>query len=178
MKLRVKAAGAATVLAICGLAVVGCSSDDGKTGSAPAIPTTVAVQVQMWDPCTMSDDLIRRAGLDPTTKQVQPIPSTRSKICRWKGVDVIVDVLSQPDRTIQDLRQKGDNHDFQDVLVGGRPALMYTSGAQTPSLTMDVAFSLHGGVVDLVVIKRSESRRPAVDSARQISAVLVEGLPQ
>jgi hypothetical protein len=157
---RIAAAAACVLTAV--LAAAGCSSSGGSTSE------TTHNNTPIFDPCTqISDDILRQAGLDPSSKDkdVAGVHYKGWDLCGWKPVNFDiwgvtsygVTVYSTNGESLEQVRNDSFNNHFADVTVAGHNALQFHSGGTDPALDCDVAFATSvNGVID-VSIDRNEA---------------------
>ncbi|NLU82097.1 DUF3558 domain-containing protein [Rhodococcus sp. HNM0569] len=170
------AACAAALLAVA-LGATGCS-ESGETDT----PTTSTV-AQPWDPCTISDEALRRATLDPATEgpglTADP-PDQKS--CGWENNDIDVIVTSFASATPDQFHESLDNIDFQNVIVGGRQSVTFRQASDEPGRFCHLAIPFQDGGLALMQVARSafaiDRNRSMCDWAVQVGEGLVAELPR
>ncbi|WP_227984954.1 DUF3558 domain-containing protein [Nocardia spumae] len=128
-----------------------CNSGDGNSSADPA---TSAATATLWDPCTqIPDDVLRRAGVDPSTKQsgIAGVHQSGWEICNWKGKQYTLAVLSG-NHSVQEVTGKEGNVDVQGVTIAGRAGQQFRVDGATKDLTCDVVFPSGQGAIELTVI--------------------------
>lgn len=175
MKAKRGAAGAAAVLALVGMTAAGCgSSEDSDTPSTPEV-------AQPWDPCTLSDEALRNAGLDRATEgpglSADP-PGNKS--CGWKAEDFSVIMTSSTTLKVSDIRNGPGNTDFQDITVAGRSAFTYRDDGYTPDTFCWLAVPFQDEGLVLTQVARSaltKDTTPMCDLAVRVGNALVAEIP-
>lgn len=123
-------------------------ADDGGSGS-----TTSAAAVKLWDPCTqIPDDVLRKTGVDPATKEsgIAGVHQSGWEICNWKGKQYTVNVLSGK-RSVQEIENKDGNVDFRDVAFAGRQGRQFRVEGASKNDTCDVVFPAAQGVFQVMI---------------------------
>ncbi|MBF6163131.1 DUF3558 family protein [Nocardia cyriacigeorgica] len=104
--------------------LAGCSGPDHR----PAPQSASATELGVWNPCTIPDETLSRAGLDPTTG----IPATPQRpdilLCNWRSDPTvwhhIVEITSTtiPLDTYKRLPTTGA---YTDITIDGRTGIQY-----------------------------------------------------
>ncbi|PPJ39674.1 DUF3558 domain-containing protein [Nocardia nova] len=130
--------------------LVACNSgDDGTNGSA-----TTTAAVKLWDPCTqIPDDVLRKTGVDPATKEsgIAGVHQSGWEICSWKSPKYYLNVLSTG-RSVQEFETKEGNVDFRDVTIAGRQGREFRVAGASKDTTCNVVFPAQQGAVQLKVM--------------------------
>ncbi|MBU3064449.1 DUF3558 domain-containing protein [Nocardia sp. NEAU-G5] len=154
--------------ALAGIAVIGllagCSSQ-GSTTTASKNPTTSSpagpgdLNQPLWNPCnSVSDDALKAAGTDPTTKHVAvdsgQAVSAFSKSCFWQSTQGPYAVgINSMRATADQIRANSNLVGFRDVQIGSRTGLIHQQKADmaTDKLACYVALPFAQGsiVVDV-----------------------------
>ncbi|MFE3546000.1 DUF3558 domain-containing protein [Nocardia sp. NPDC059177] len=129
------------------LALAGCSQDVAGQPEASGAPLT---KEQLFDPCSVPDDVLLAAGADPASKDDNPFSVERAewKGCSWKTPGYFLNFHSTT-KTVQEFRENDYFHDFTDITVGDRLALQYLLGTRTPIDQCAIAFATSRGTVTL-----------------------------
>ncbi|MGA9871192.1 MAG: DUF3558 domain-containing protein, partial [Rhodococcus sp. (in: high G+C Gram-positive bacteria)] len=105
------------------------------------------------DPCSIPDEVIAAAGLDPVSKSSMAADGYITPgwtICGWNGPAgnpwYSYTVYFSSVYTLQDVRENPRNTGFSEIEVGGRPAESYNSGVTDRSESCDVAFDTAQGL--------------------------------
>ncbi|MGW4742422.1 DUF3558 domain-containing protein [Nocardia xishanensis] len=159
-------------------AVAGC---EGATEGTPTTSTSAA-QVALWNPCTeVPDGLLRQIGVDPATEEsgVGGVHQSGWEICGWKGARFYLTVFSTK-RTVQEVRDKPGNVEFQDVDVAGRRGVQYRVEGASKKLTCDVVFEAQQGALSVLISNNPVDDRPEDPCAvaKRAAAALTPIFPQ
>lgn len=170
------AVGAAALLAMVGIAATGCGGDKSAD-----MPTTAAV-AQPWDPCTLSDEALRRAGLDPATEgpglSADP---PGSKSCGWEAEDFDVIMTASTTLPVEDIRNGIGNIDFQDVEVPDRSAFTYREESDEPGTFCWLVVPFQDGGLVVTQVARSpltKDTTPMCEWAVRVGEALVAEIPR
>ncbi|WP_028479002.1 DUF3558 domain-containing protein [Nocardia sp. CNY236] len=165
---------AAAVLVL-GLAACGEATSTDKS----AATTT---KVVLYDPCTIPDEAVLAAGVDPKTKEsgIEGRPRSGWEICGWYNDDFALTVYSSA-RTIRDYGAKARNADFQSVTIAGRPGEQFRVDADNRDFKCDVVFAAEQGSVQISLLSLSPRATDLPDPCRSLSEAassLVPHLPR
>lgn len=172
------AAGAAALLTAVAFGATGCSSDESSD-----TPTTAAA-AEAWDPCTLSDETLREAGLDPTTQGKGSLgpgqPGWNS--CEWKSADKTSVVMgASATATVEQFRNGPGNIDIQEVTVAGRPAITHREDGDEEGTFCWLVVPFQGGGVMAMQVARSvftKGTTPMCEWAVSVGDVLVAEMPR
>ncbi|MFE6922752.1 DUF3558 domain-containing protein [Nocardia sp. NPDC057663] len=168
-------------------AVSGCGTG-GETGSARPTPRDLD-KIVVFNVCSqLSDEVLRGAGLDPTTKRVLTDPPTGPstwRVCNWKPIDDRygagsrrVSVFSTS-HTLSETRVKESLVDVRETTVGPRPGLTFRENNDPDGCY--VAFEADQGMFEVRVSWLS-NEGPRVgdvcEMAAKYAADLEPGLPK
>lgn len=167
------AAGAAAVLAI---GATGCGGgEDSNTPTTPAV-------AQPWDPCTLSDEALRRAGLDPVTEGPGPVEAPGEENCGWKTTgDNSVIMTASSTLTVDDIRNGPGNADFQNVTVAGRSAFTYRDDGYKPGTVCWLVVPFQSEGLVLMQVARSVFTKvttPMCEQAVRVGDALAGEIPR
>lgn len=167
-------------------AVVAFAAGCSKANQGTATPTTTdkaAATAALWDPCSkVTDSVLQQMGVDPATKQtgIGGVPQDGWKICSWHDTPdykFTVGVWSSS-FTIQDLKNKKDNTDFTDVVVGGRNGMRHKSASDTQGEDCYISFPSRQGMFEVSVYNQdSDETTSACDRVQTVAADVVSILP-
>ncbi|MDI9893506.1 DUF3558 family protein [Rhodococcus sp. IEGM 1381] len=163
------------------LLIPGCSSTtEGAASPGTKTSTTVAAPTTPWDPCTIPDEAVERAGLNVATKESGIFGRDQYgfKICGWEdrppnnkyyfsifvGLEGI-DYLDDP-ATFDRL---------QAVRVGTRDATQYQQVGADASLNCGIAFTEGIQLIRATIITDATVRNPPYDPCMELNS-LVAGL--
>ncbi|OZE98336.1 DUF3558 domain-containing protein [Rhodococcus sp. 15-2388-1-1a] len=163
------------------LLAAGCSSTTdgdalaGETSSATASTTTSAPTP--WDPCTIPDDAIERAGLNVDTKESGVFGRDQNgfKICGWESqppsskyyVRVFVGF-----ETLDFVDDPSYFNRLQPVRVGTRDATQYQQLAADADLNCGVAFVAGAELIRATIITGAQVGNPPYDPCTELNTVV------
>jgi len=129
-----------------GLAGCGSTSVEGQAETpAPAQGEPA------FDPCTIPDDALRAAGMDPTTesRDILGVKQPGWSLCHWRGSNQLMTVFATG-RPLDEVRANERFTDFTPVDLDGRNAFTFREVSDTLNQYCDVVFSSGS---DTVMIK-------------------------
>lgn len=140
------------ILAIC-LVLPALAACEGTVGGN-STPQIDAVEVDLYDSCTLPADVVAAAGLDPNRVDNNPfgVPRTGWRGCAWTVKDFAVRVFATT-RTVDEYRNNPSLHDFRDVDLEGRQAFSFLQGKAQPPDNCSVAFGTSRGTIDIYLTK-------------------------
>ena len=164
----------------CGLLLVlGCSTavdgdalaDDTSTSTSAAAPTTP------WDPCTIPDEAIERAGLNASTKESGIFGRDQNgfKICGWESSPPDDEYFLRIFVGFESLDFVDDPSYFdrlQPVRVGTRDALRYQQLSADASRDCGVAFTAGPELIRATLITSALVQQPSYDPCTELSTVV------
>ncbi|MBF6093982.1 DUF3558 family protein [Nocardia cyriacigeorgica] len=128
--------------------LAGCSGPDHQPEPQSASTTEPGI----WNPCTIPDETLTHAGLDPTTE----IPATPQRpdilLCNWRSDPAvwhhIVEITSTtiPLDTYKRLPTTGA---YTDITIGGRTGIQYRPGDTTTQRRCDATFATTWGTITI-----------------------------
>ncbi|QXQ15480.1 DUF3558 domain-containing protein [Skermania piniformis] len=135
-----------------------------------------------WDPCSLTDDILSGAMLNPMTENSTPIIDRHGeKSCGWTGLDVGVIMSTLPTARMAQLRG-GDNIDFREVTVAGRSGVTYRDEGDRRGVFCHLAVPFASGGIMLMQVARSpfgqDQTTPMCVWAVRVAEVLVAGMPR
>ncbi|CAM2954005.1 DUF3558 domain-containing protein [Prescottella defluvii] len=121
------------------LLLTGCGT---ATVGGQAETTTAQAGEPAFDPCSMPDDALRAAGVDPATqsRDIMGVKQPGWSLCRWRGPDYFVTVFATG-RALDDVLADPRFHDIAPVAVDGREAFTVRESNDSRNEYCDVAFS-------------------------------------
>lgn len=165
------------------LITAGCSSTadgdavTGATSSGAATTTTSAPTP--WDPCTIPDEAIERAGLNVATKESGIFGRDQNgfKICGWEDrppnnkyfVSLIVGL-----ETLDFINDPNNFDRLSPVQVGTRDATQYQQLASDASLNCGVAFTAGPQLIRATLITDGQVRTPPYDPCTELNRVVAD----
>ncbi|MFD4369279.1 DUF3558 domain-containing protein [Rhodococcus sp. NPDC058521] len=169
--------GAAALCAVVTLGVAGCG--DGESDETPTTPEAA----QPWDPCSLSDEALQAATLDPATEgpgfAAEP-PGW--KTCGWKTIDQIgIKMSATATVPVEQFRNDPRNFDFRDVTVGDRPAFTYVTEIGKPDDFCHLVVPFEsGGVLNMQVSHSvfTKDPTPMCEWAVQVGTAVADELPR
>ncbi|WP_181063128.1 DUF3558 domain-containing protein [Nocardia nova] len=137
----------------------GCSSSNSGTAT-PATSDAKAATAALWDPCTqVTDAALRQAGVDPATRTVNigGVAVDGWKLCSWHDSPDFYYTLGVWSSvfTVDDLKKKPDNIDFQEVTVGGRKGYQYRTASDKNGTNCYAAFPASQGTFEVSIYNMS-----------------------
>ncbi|NLU84989.1 DUF3558 domain-containing protein [Rhodococcus sp. HNM0569] len=170
------AAGAIALVAIA-LGATGCSGDD------PSDETTTSAAAEPWDPCTISDEALVQAGLDPASEG--PGLSAEApgwKTCRWESNDISVILGASTTTGVDQFRDNPENIDFQDVTVAGRQGFTYRDAQDDAGEFCWLTAPSQGvGILNMQVTRSpftKDDTTPMCEWAVKVGGALIAGSPR
>ncbi|NLE78403.1 MAG: DUF3558 domain-containing protein [Rhodococcus sp.] len=171
------AAGVVTLMVGVAFGVTACGDNENSD-----TPTTTA-EAQPWDPCTLSDEALRAATLDPvpsgTGAEGPGQPGWKG--CEWKGEDFAVIVNSSATATVDQFRNGYGNTDFRDVMVAGREGFTYRDDRDEPGTFCWLVVPFESGGVMNMQVDRSPFTKDETSTcewAMQVGDALVAEMPR
>ncbi|NLE79820.1 MAG: DUF3558 family protein [Rhodococcus sp.] len=166
-------AGAAALLAAITFGATGCSNDDTSETTTLEKP---------WDPCTLSDETLQKATIDPATQGPALAAETSwEENCGWKthdGTGVSMNALSTA--TVEQFRERPSNIDFRTVTVGDRSAVTFRTEGDERGTFCYLVVPFQGEGLVLMQVARSaftKEATPMCEVAVQIGDALVAEIP-
>ncbi|MFB7875160.1 DUF3558 domain-containing protein [Nocardia sp. NPDC056064] len=173
---------------MCGvLAVAGCSTTEEGKAQPSSTTDVAAATAALWDPCSeIPESTLTGLGLNPGSKRSGILGAEEPgwKICSWEddsfpsnyGVGVYSTIY-----TIDDLRAKPENIDFQEMTIAGRNGVHYRQSHYESDEDCAFAFQTKTGLVQVDLLqtssKRNRSAQPC-DLLQPIADALVPLFPQ
>ncbi|CCQ14287.1 putative uncharacterized protein [Rhodococcus sp. AW25M09] len=164
------------------LVIAGCtSSTEGEASADTAVSaetsTTAAAPTTPWDPCTIPDEAIERAGLNVSTKESGIFGRDQYgfKICGWEDrppnnmyyVSLIVGL-----QTLDFIDDPSYFDRLSPVRVGTRNATQYQQLASDASLNCGVAFTAGPQLIRATLITDGQVRTPPYDPCAELNRVV------
>ncbi|NLE80656.1 MAG: DUF3558 family protein [Rhodococcus sp.] len=173
MTSRGVAAGAAALLAVVALGATGCGNDDTSETTTFEKP---------WDPCTLSEETLRKATIDPATQGPALAAETPwEENCGWKTYDDIgVSMNALSTATVDQFRDRPDNIDFRKVTVGDRSAVTFRSEGDEERSYCWLLLPFESEGLVLMQVSRSpfsKEATPMCEVAVRIGDVVVAEIP-
>ncbi|CAM2777978.1 DUF3558 family protein [Skermania piniformis] len=165
----------ALVLLTAMVLVGGCgrSVDGTAVRSARAAP---------WDPCSLSDDVIRRAGLDPATRDSASLVNGAGELsCEWHNDDLFMTLTAIAGATIEQVHSGQGNHDFHDAIVGNRTVTTYRDEGDRTGSFCFLVVPLEPAGIALMQVSRTaftEDTTPMCVWAYRVGDVVVAAMPR
>lgn len=148
-----------------GLFVAGCG---GATDAEPPADTTEQKPATVaFNPCDeLSDEALRAAGLDPSTKQTSVDSPTGGvwKICMWQPVDGTPYIVSIGTTTFSQEELPGNPTvtGFEDVQIGSRAGKTYHQANDPEPLRCYVSIPAAGGGMHNVILGWRTSQKASI----------------
>lgn len=137
----------AVIIALTAALLAGCARPDHQ----PPQPATTA-ELGIWNPCTIPDENLTRAGLDPTTE----IPATQQRpdilLCNWRTDPAvwrhIVEITSTtiPLDTYKRFRTTGA---YTNITIDNRTGIQYRPGNTTTQRRCDATLATSWGTITI-----------------------------
>ncbi|QKT09478.1 DUF3558 domain-containing protein [Rhodococcus sp. W8901] len=136
------------VAAVGVLSLVGCGSTSVEGQADPATPGAAEPS---FDPCSIPDEALRAAGMDPTTesRDILGVKQPGWSLCNWSGSNRLITIFASG-RTLDEVRSNERFTDFTPVDVGGREAFTVREVSDKRNEYCDVVFTSGS---DTVMIK-------------------------
>ncbi|WP_084787016.1 MULTISPECIES: DUF3558 domain-containing protein [Nocardia] len=184
MLVRRRSAVVATVL--CGvLAAAGCSTTE--TGNAqPSTTDQAAATAALWDPCSqIPDSTLTSVGLDVASERSGILGAEEPgwKICRWEDQEFppnySVGAYSTV-HTVDEMRAKPDNIEFQDVVIAGRSGVQFRQRQYNANEDCSFMFSTASGFAQLDVLNTGVKAKsvPPCERLKPIAEAIVPLFPK
>jgi hypothetical protein len=157
-----------------GLLAVGCSSGGSSQTASSTTPAPA------FDVCSISPDILRRVGQDPTTRDVAP-PSAHGSDCGWQGTQFDLGLVDDSTMTMDDVRTHPGNHNFTQITVDGRTGLLYNDGddnAKDNDESCVATFPLSAGGAVGITTQKVSSPQPACQWLQTVLPVLLSAVPR
>ncbi|MGK2883562.1 MAG: DUF3558 domain-containing protein [Rhodococcus sp. (in: high G+C Gram-positive bacteria)] len=139
--------------------VAGCSAD--VTGTA------TAGQTEAFDPCTIPDDAIAAAGLDPASKDSMAEKGYITPgwdICTWQSSSqpawYFYSIFFSPEHTVQDVVKDERITELTTTTIDGRDANQYKLEVAESSDSCDIAFATQSGVATFTASRKGSRTDP------------------
>lgn len=163
----------AAICAVAGiLALTGCGM---TTVEGQAETTKAQAGEPTFDPCSIPEDALRAAGVDPATqsRDIVGVKQPGWSLCRWRGPDYFVTIFAAG-RPLDDILANPRFHDVTPVDVDGREAFTVRESNDTRNEYCDVAFP---SGPDAIMIKSTYFKGlPASDSPCPLAVRNAEAL--
>ncbi|WP_433608924.1 DUF3558 domain-containing protein [Prescottella agglutinans] len=140
--------GVAVVAAVGVLGAAGCGSTSVE---GQAETTKPEAGEPAFDPCSIPDDAVRAAGMDPSTesRDILGVKQPGWNLCHWRGSNQLITIFATG-RTLDEVRASGRFTDFTPVDVDDRNAFTFREVSDTDNQYCDVVFTAGS---DTVMIK-------------------------
>ncbi|WP_067824725.1 DUF3558 family protein [Nocardia inohanensis] len=157
---------------------------DTRAPGAPAVDTPITV----WDPCTISDEAIAQAGLDPAAKRHEGFSTLESyKSCMWSQDGYNFTISAGESSFQRAYYYPGFHETFTPINVAGRRSMslpQVTSPEHSCNLVFDTPFGERSaalvGAVEMEVgswDRRYQTREQLCDILLRIARPLAPQLP-
>ena len=158
--------------------LTGCSGvTAGQASPGVQTTTTVPALTTPWDPCTIPDEAIERAGLNVATKESGIFGRDQNgfKICGWEDrppnnkyyVRIFVGLES-----IDYIDDPGYFDRLQAVRVGTRDAVQYQQIGSDASLNCGVAFPAGPQLIRATLLTDAVDRNPPYDPCTELNSLV------
>ncbi|MEU7633375.1 DUF3558 domain-containing protein [Nocardia sp. NPDC049220] len=149
-----------------GLAVLALATGCGSSVDGTATTTAKSTDdIQVFNPCTqLSDDVLRRMGLDPATKYVTTDPPEGPaswRVCGWYPPEhkYKVDVMSTS-HTLAETRANSKVTILREVTIGSRNGVISQDKSDTQGDSCYVSFPAEQGMFEIAVGWESRAQKP------------------
>lgn len=154
-----RAIAAVTILAGALLVITGCDASPGQPGVPTTTEDAAAADANLWDPCSIDEDLLRQVGVDPATRD-DTISGVRDvggwRLCSWKDKPVrgsySLGVWSTV-HTIEESKQDANNIEFTDIAVAGRSGTQFKRADDPEGDVCYLSFPADGQSIEISVYK-------------------------
>ncbi|MCZ4517138.1 DUF3558 family protein [Rhodococcus ruber] len=160
------------------LLAAGCSSTTtGDASPRVETSTTVAAPTTPWDPCTIPDEAIERAGLNVATKESGVFGRDQNgfKICGWVSRSPADGYFLRIFVGLQSLDYIDDPSYFnrlEPVRVGTRDATQYQQVAADASRNCGVAFTAGAELIRATLVTGQLTGSSPYDPCTELNAVV------
>ncbi|WP_317813687.1 DUF3558 family protein [Rhodococcus sp. IEGM 1414] len=157
--------------------LTGCASATGDDATPTATSTTIAAPTTPWDPCTIPDEAIERAGLNAETKESGIFGRDQYgiKICGWEDRPPNNMYYFSIFAGLKDIDYIDDPSAFDrlsPVRVGTRNATQYQQVGADASLNCGVAFAAGALLLRATIITYATVRNPPYDPCTELNAIV------
>ncbi|MFE3544769.1 DUF3558 domain-containing protein [Nocardia sp. NPDC059177] len=171
---------------VCGvLAVVGCSTtEDGN--AQPSTTDTAVATAALWDPCSeIPEATLTGLGLNPGSKRSGILGAEEPgwKICRWTDAEYPSNystAVYSTTHTIDEVRTKPGNTNFEDIVIAGRTGVQYTDSSHAADEYCVVAFETATGFAQIDMINTSSKSKQVApcDRLQTVAEAVVPLMPK
>ncbi|MDV7990193.1 DUF3558 domain-containing protein [Rhodococcus sp. IEGM 1374] len=161
------------------LLLTGCASATEDDATPTAASTTIAAPTEPWDPCTIPDEAIERAGLNAETKESGIFGRDQNgfKICGWENqppnnmyyISLIVGM-----ETLDFIDDPNYFDRLSPVRIGTRNATQYQQLASEASLNCGVAFTVGPQLIRATLLTDGQVRNPPYDPCTELNRVVAD----
>lgn len=136
--------GAFVALAAALLLVAGC--DTTSVDGSPTATSTVK-NAGLFEPCDISPDAVRAAGLDPATKDADffGVQHTGWEACAWDSGSWYYLTVLATSHSFDEVKTNPNSIEFRPAVVPGRDAVTYLDVSDKNREVCDVAFAMDKG---------------------------------
>ncbi|WP_262498577.1 DUF3558 domain-containing protein [Rhodococcus sp. ANT_H53B] len=157
--------------------LTGCASATGDDATPTATSTTIAAPTTPWDPCTIPDEAVVRAGLNAETKESGIFGRDQYgfKICGWENQPPASKYYFSIFVGFKGIDYIGDATTFdrlQPTRVGTRDATQYQQVGADASLNCGVAFAAGALLLRATIITDATVRNPPYDPCTELNAIV------
>lgn len=140
--------GVAIVAAVGVLGTAGCGS---ASVEGQAETTKPEAGEPAFDPCSIPDDAVRAAGMDPTSesREIFDVKQPGWSLCNWNGANQMITIFATA-RSLDEIQANERFVDFTPVDLGDRSAFTFREVSDTDNQYCDVVFNAG---TDTVMIK-------------------------
>ncbi|WP_176444177.1 DUF3558 domain-containing protein [Rhodococcoides kyotonense] len=151
--------------------VVGCNQP--ADGTANREPSTAAKQ---FDPCSIPDDAIAAAGLDPATRSAgagNGLTTPGWQICSWDGPSgdawYYYSISFSMNHDLEEIRLQPGNVDHSEIEFAGRVGLQYRMDLRERLSVCNIAFDTQAGVAAVMAssFRASQTKGDLCEIVRQ-----------
>ncbi|WP_032378854.1 DUF3558 domain-containing protein [Rhodococcoides fascians] len=162
------------------LLIAGCSNTtEGEATPRVETSTTVAAPTTPWDPCTIPDEAIERAGLNVETKESGIFGRDQYgfKICGWENqapTGVYYFSIFVGLESIDYIDEPSTFDRLQSVRVGTRDAIQYQQVNADSTRNCGVAFTAGPELIRATWITGALVRKPAYDPCTELNSMVTK----
>lgn len=185
---------AAFVVAMCGLAVTGCSAAaDSSVDTRQSTPSSVSksarldsleARTALWNPCNIPEPAMNQTDLDlsPETPDiVGMLPFEGAKTCGWRTGKydfVVYSTTLMP----ADVRNNPHFRDLRGTTIGTKPVLLFLDDLVAKNqASCNAAFATYQGEIFMSVVTAPSAKPPKEDpcvTLTRTASSLVTALPK
>ncbi|MFE3446539.1 DUF3558 domain-containing protein [Nocardia sp. NPDC059180] len=173
------------VLAGALLAAAGCGSANEGTATPTATTDQAAAEEALWDPCQISDDVLVRIGVDPSTEDntIAGVENVEGwELCSWKDKptrsNYTVGAWSTT-HSLEDIKSDSNNIEYEELSVAGRTGIQFRKSHDEDKSECYIAFPSGAQTLEVSAYKSTltEDVRDSCEIALSAAEALVPIFP-